>query len=65
LIKQNPTNAQKDIDDAQNTGDWWNTVREEPLYDLTDGKQEYIKNFYKDKYPDSTLISPEGSIVIK
>ena len=53
LIKQNPTNAQKDIDDAQNTGDWWNTVREEPLYDLTDGKQEYIKNFYKDKYPDS------------
>jgi hypothetical protein len=40
LIKQNPTNAQKDIDDAQNTGDWWNTVREEPLYDLTDGKQE-------------------------
>lgn len=53
LIKQNPTNDQKDIGDTQNTGDWWNTVREEPLYDLTDGKQEYIKNFYKNKYPDS------------
>lgn len=53
LIKQNPSNDQKDIDDMQNTGDWWNTVREEPLYDLTDGKEEYIKNFYKEKYPDS------------
>lgn len=53
LIKQNPSNDQKDIGDTQNTGDWWNTVREEPLYDLTDGKEEYIKNFYKEKYPDS------------
>lgn len=33
--------------------DWWSAAQEEPQHDLIAGREEYIKNFYKYKYPDS------------